>query len=313
MSIPTAYSFQRYLSAKKSVDDRALNRPVIQQLTRAMEARSEAEPPLRILEIGAGIGTMIERLLEWDALPERVIYTAVDLEQENINAGMERLPKWAAAHQASCTPSGPRSYHVELEGHALTVEWEVADIFSYAAETTDRTWDVLIGQAFLDLVNVPDRLPTLFEVLEPGGIFYFPITFDGATLFEPTINPVFDEHIEQCYHDTMDQRVINGEPSGDSRTGRHLFAHVQEAGGEVLAAGSSDWVVFARQDGYPFDEGYFLHHILEMVENALKHNPSVDNEELSAWITQRHHQVKQGTLVYIAHQLDLLGKLPTTG
>ncbi len=310
MPKPTTYSFQRYLSAKKTVDDRALNRPVIQQLTRHMAAMVGADAPVRILEVGAGIGTMIERLLEWNVLPERVVYTAIDVEPENVEKAMVRLPAWADDHRASCTKAGERSYYLEMDGHTVTVEWELGDVFTYATDATDRTWDVLIGQSFLDLVNVPTRLPILFDVIEAGGLFYFPITFDGATILQPTIDGVFDEHVEQCYHDTMDQRIIAGNPSGDSKAGRHLFEHVREAGAEVLGAGSSDWVVFGDDDGYDDDEAYFLHHILRMIENALEYNPDVDTEELSAWIAQRHHQVEQGTLVYIAHQLDLLGRIP---
>src|SRR5712691_8440602 len=33
-------------------------------------------------------------------------------------------------------------------------------------------------------------------------------------------------------------------------------------------------------------------------------HPDLDAERFTAWIAQRHAQVEQGTLVYIAHQLD---------
>ncbi len=54
------YSFLRYLRAKKTVDDRALNAGVWAQLAAHLGARDD----VRILEAGAGIGTMIERLIE---------------------------------------------------------------------------------------------------------------------------------------------------------------------------------------------------------------------------------------------------------
>ena len=62
MIVPSNYSFPRYLAAKKSVDDRALNRRVWETLAQSLPAASPA--PLRVLEVGAGIGTMLERLLE---------------------------------------------------------------------------------------------------------------------------------------------------------------------------------------------------------------------------------------------------------
>src|SRR5262249_9484522 len=111
-------------------------------------------------------------------------------------------------------------------------------------------------------------------------------------------------------HQTMDRRLIAGKPSGDSRTGRHLFAHLRAAGAEVLAAGSSDWVVFASANGYHADEAYFLHFIIHTVHSALTGHPDVDPGRLADWIAQRHAQVEQGTLVYIAHQLDVLGRVP---
>ena len=52
------YSFPHYLLAKQSVDDRALNRTVLESMKSALPAG-----PLRIIEVGAGVGTMLMRLL----------------------------------------------------------------------------------------------------------------------------------------------------------------------------------------------------------------------------------------------------------
>jgi hypothetical protein len=78
----------------------------------------------------------------------------------------------------------------------------------------------------------------------------------------------------------------------------------------VLAAGSSDWVVFAGANGYPADEAYFLHDIIHTIGTALTGHPSLDPERLRTWVAQRHAQIDQGALVYIAHQLDVLGRVP---
>ena len=90
------YSFQRYLAAKKTVDDRALHPHVWQTLARQLQTVSSSEP-LRILEIGAGIGTMIERVLEW-GLVESCHYTAMDNQVENIATARRRLPVWGRTH-----------------------------------------------------------------------------------------------------------------------------------------------------------------------------------------------------------------------
>jgi hypothetical protein len=167
----------------------------------------------------------------------------------------------------------------------------------------------LIAHAFIDLVNVPTTLPALFSLLRPGGLFYFTIVFDGATILQPEIDPAFDAQIERLYHQTMDQRLVNGQPSGDSRTGRHLFHHLQATGAELLAAGSSDWVVYPDLNGYPGDEAYFLHFIIHTIHHALIDHPDLDPNRFTNWLNKRHAQIEAGELVYIAHQLDFLGRI----
>jgi len=308
MPIPRTYSFTRYLSAKKSVDDRALNRYVWQSLVAALP-RSTPEQPLHILEVGAGLGAMVERLVAGNMLTHAT-YTAIDMEPTLIAEARRRLPQWAAAQGLQVHQDSQEQLHVQWPGQDIRVAAEAIDLRRFVTrEQGQRTWDLLIAQAFLDLVDVPTTLPALVSLLRPGGLLYCPITFDGGTVFQPQSDPEFDVAIEACYHQTMDQRLVAGTPSGDSCTGRHLFAHLQAAGAEVLAAGSSDWVVFAGPDGYAADEAYFLHCIIHTMHTALTGHPRLEPGRLAAWMAQRHAQVEQGTLVYIAHQLDVLGRV----
>ena len=308
MSIPHTYSFTRYLTAKKSVDDRALNQSVWQSLVAALP-RATPEKSLQILEVGAGLGTMVERLFAGGMLTHAT-YTAIDMEPTLIAEARSRLPQWAAAQGLQVQQDSQAPLHMQRPGQYIRVETEAIDLLRFIArEQGQRTWDLLIAQAFLDLVDVPTTLPALLSLLRPGGLLYCPITFDGATVLQPELDPELDVAIEACYHQTMDRRLVAGKPSGDSRTGRHLFAHLEAAGAEVLAAGSSDWVVFAGANGYSADEAYFLHFIIHTVHTALTGHADLDAGRFTAWIAQRHAQVEQGTLVYIAHQLDLLGRV----
>lgn len=278
-------NFIRYLAAKKTVDDRALNRNVWEALCRALPAQSQTRP-LRVIEVGAGIGTMLERLIERGVLTHAT-YTALDIDPGNI-AELKR-----------------RTLNVP----GIEVQAYVSDVFDFCAWMREKKWDVLLANAFLDLLDVPRPLPQLFTLLERGGLFYFTINFDGATIFEPAIDPAFDALIERAYHRTMDERITNGVPSGDSRTGRHLFGWLRECGAEIIEAGSSDWVVFAGAHGYLHDEAYFLHVIVEMMRAALEHCEELDPHRLRDWIACRHRQIEEGALVYIAHQLDVLGRV----
>jgi hypothetical protein len=59
---PRRYSFARYLSAKATVDDRSLNAHVWDTLRGALDVRRQ-DAGLKLVELGSGIGTMVERLL----------------------------------------------------------------------------------------------------------------------------------------------------------------------------------------------------------------------------------------------------------
>ena len=299
----------RYLAAKRSVDERALNCQVWQCLVAALRPATAAQP-LRILEVGAGIGGMVERLLVGDVLTH-VTYTAIDKAPTLIAEADRRLLQWADEQGFQVNETCQRQLNMRRARQHVTVETEAIDVARFVArEDGRRAWDLVIGQAFLDLIDMPATLPALCSLVHPGGLLYFPLTFDGGTVFQPEGEASFDGAIEACYHQTIDQRVLDGKPSGDSRAGRRVFAHLQTAGVDVVAAGGSDWVVFAGANGYPADEAYFLHDIIHTISTALAGHPQLDAERLSTWVAQRHAQIEQGTLVYIAHQLDVLGRVP---
>jgi SAM-dependent methyltransferase len=289
------YSFPHYLTAKRSVDDRALNRYVWERLAADVAARrTHMERPFAVLELGAGVGTMVERAVEWQLFAPGqgpVAYTAIDALPDNIGSAHQRLrnlPPW------------------------LSLRMETADALEFCERAEEhRQYDLLIAHAFLDLLNLPTALPRLRQLLRPGGLFYFTINFDGATILEPAIDAEIDAGIEQAYHRTMDERITDGQPSGDSRTGRHLFSRLAAAGYHVQAAGSSDWVVHPVNGVYPGDEAFFLHFIIHTMHGALDGDPAVarlmDAAAFNRWIAVRHTQIDRGELTYIAHQLDFLG------
>jgi SAM-dependent methyltransferase len=308
MSISTNYSFTRYLAAKKTIDDRALNQHVWQTLRQALPAATQ-ETPLRVLEIGAGTGTMIERVLERNLLTHAT-FTAIDAGAENMVEARRRMSQWAIKQRFAITAEGTNRVRLHRDRQNITIILETIDMFDFVArEQNRRAWDLLIAHAFVDLVDMPSTLPLLLALLKPGGLFYFTLVFDGGTILQPDIDPSFDAYLERLYHHTMDTRLTNGQPSGDSRTGRHLFQHLSRAGVELLAAGSSDWVVFPGPHGYPTDEAYFLHFIIHTMHTALIDHPDLIPDQLDGWISQRHIQIEKQELVYIAHQLDFLGRV----
>lgn len=292
------YSFQHYLLAKQSVDDRALNWHVYQRLLQSLP-----KTPLRIIEAGAGIGTMLVRLLRWGQLT-RAEYVLVDEQKENLDYAARWLPQWAVENglQSQNLASG----HLRLfnASHDLFVRFERADVLEYA-RSAPLPADLLIAHAFLDLLPMPQGLSALFGMLKPGGLAWLTVNFDGLSSLEPTLHAPLDRKIERLYHQTMDTRPTGG----DSQSGRHLFSHIRSLKASLLAAGASDWVVHAIDGKYPFDEAYFLNFILHFFEISLLPHPKLDRETLRDWLATRRAQIERGELVYIAHQTDFLVKL----
>ncbi len=298
----SSYSNRRYLAAKTTVDDRALNRHVVDRLR--SELSGLTANAVRVLEVGGGLGTMVARLLDWGLL-QRAEYRLVDVDDDLLVASDAWLSGWAA----------PRGYQVlrRADGVRLvgttadvTVTFVRAEIDEYLDRDDHPDVDLVIANAFLDLVDVPRVLPRLLRTAGAMGLFWFPINYDGETIFQP--DHAYDAALLDVYHRTMDERIRFGRKAGESRAGRHLFGHLSGAGATVLDAGASDWVVGTGSSPYPADEAYFLHHILHTIDEALRERPDVDAAVLERWLSVRRDQADRGELVYIAHQLDFVGR-----
>ena len=294
-----ASGYDRYLAAKTTVDDRALNRHVLAELRRLMPAGAP-----RVLEVGAGLGTMVARLVDWGVISAGE-YVLLDTDRQLLDQSRRWLGDWAAARGL---PSGPLPDGLQVGD--LRVRLVHAELGSYLEAAPGAPADVLIANAVLDLVDVPAVLPGLLRLLVPGGVYWFTINYDGESIFEPG-HPC-DDQIMRAYHRDMDERVRYGRPAGESRTGRRLFHYLRAAGAPALAAGSSDWVVHAGPDGtYAGDEAYFLQCILDTIQDALRDRPDrVEPADLAGWRAERGRQLAAGELVYIAHQLDFVGRSP---
>jgi len=277
------YDEVRYLRAKRSVDDRALNRGVLETFDAALRT---LPGPARILELGAGVGTMVPRLLDRGLMAAN--YTLVDRDGRSLAAAKAQLD-----HHSS---------------NFAVIDFVEDDVFTWLEAGGEPPFDAVLASAFLDLVDVRALLPLLWRRVRPGAPFWFSINFDGETIFVPEV--AADADIFARYHRTMDERVRNGRRAGESRTGRRLLEIVPASGARITAAGGSDWVVWPEGGRYPGDEAYFLHHIVHTVDEALVGAPSLDPGALASWVAARHAQIDRAELSYIAHQLDVAGHAP---
>ena len=274
----------RYLSAKRSVDDRAYSRRVRETLL------SACPPAPRIVEAGCGTGVTVPRLLAWNL--NGFAYHGVDLDEGVIGFARTVRPKElrTMGYDAAETERGGR-----VDGASFT--FAVGDALEVLP---DAGADLFIAQSFADLVSPERVLETIERVLVPGGLAYLPLTFDGGTIFAPT-HPA-DAEVERAYH-----AAIDAIPGCATQAGRRLLSLFQERPGCIVAVDGSDWIVRPRGNTYPADEGYFLECILGFIETGV--DPATADltaETFADWIATRRGQLAAGDLIYIAHQYDLL-------
>jgi len=308
MQINQLPPFTDYLLSKKSVDDRALNLRVWNQFDENLQQRATLKGQLDILEVGGGIGTMLARLLENGTLPN-CRYTLVDTEPDSIAYAQVYLANWAREANWRFEFVTDDRFRLTNDKRRVDVKTICGDIFPLLARCP-AAWDAMIAHAVLDLFHLPSALPSLLTALQPGGLFYTTINYDGLTIFEPPLLPDFEAQILARYNQTMDKRRTDGQPSGDSRAGRHLFGELRQHGVEIFAAGSSDWVIYANTNGYTQTEGKFLHHLLSFIENEMNRQREIGTDLLERWIKIRRQQITDGELLCIVHQMDYLGMLP---
>ncbi len=300
-----AADYLRYLLAKRSVEDRALNRHVVDTL-RAQLSPGTPTTATRVVEVGAGPGTMIARAFDWGLL-RYADYTAIDEDARAAREAARHVSEWAAGAGMTTREQGDETVF-EGDDRRLVFRYREGDLT--AADKTPEPADLLIASAVLDLVDLGDTLPRLWAHLSPGGLFWFPVNFDGETIFMPACDPPFEAQLLELYHLSMDERVVAGRKTGGSRTGRLLLGAIPDAGGEILAAGSSDWVVHPIRGAYPGDEATFLRHILATIENELRGHPELSEDRFRAWFEARRRQVDGGELSLVSHQLDFVGRAP---
>jgi hypothetical protein len=266
--------------------------------------RTAAGGPVNILEIGAGIGTMLERMVDRQLLTGPATYVASDSDPDQLMAARRYLAQWAEKKGHTLSWTGEHRGRLNTPRAEISLSLEPAS----AEELADRadspgTFHLMIAHAVLDLIDFPELLPRLLSRLTDNGLAYCTCNFDGETIFLPKW--AGEKEIIRRYHASMEARL-----SGASHTGRRLLDFLQGPGLELLAAGGSDWIIHPRNRGYLTDETFFLHAIIETVERELcrQNLPPDDLAGLTGWARLRHRQVDTGELSFLARHLDLLAR-----
>ena len=295
--------YPRYLAAKKGVDDWALNRQVWEALRQALP-QATGRGPATILEIGAGIGTMLERVVDWGLLAGPATYLLTDSAIDHLRAARRHISQWASQRGHELSWQGEQCGLLRTASAEVSLLLEAASIEALAGRSNFYgPFHLMIAHAVLDLVDFPSLLPRLLLLLKDNGLAYLSCNFDGDTIFLPEYPGEEESEIIRRYHASMEARL-----TGASHTGRRLLALLPRLKMEILAAGSSDWVIHPHNSCYSIDEAFFLHAIIGTVEQELspKNGPSPCG--LEAWARLRHQQVETGALSFLARHLDLLAR-----
>ena len=291
------HALPRYLESKRSVDERALAPRVRDRFL------AELPPAPDIVEAACGTGVTVPRLLSWGVDAGR--YRGIDADERIVPFARWVRPRElrrAGYHVAddAADPTGAED-NPDFVADDLAVSFAAGDALDVLDAATGV--DAVIAQAFADLVPLPELASAVESALRPGGVAYLPITFDGGTILQPD-HPA-DNAVTAAYH-----AAIADQPGRDPRAGRHLIDLFRQRDGDLLAAGSSDWVIRPRDGAYPADERYFLGRLLDFVAETV---PDADRDigGFDDWVVTRRDQLAAGELTYVAHQYDLLYRAPT--
>ena len=109
----------RYLAAKRQIDDRALSQSVWRTLRHRLR-QADRRRPLDVIEMGGGIGTMFDRVLDW-ALAPHIQYTLIEANRAYLaefESRLKRLPYISTGSENRSHGQAPSGVTFALEIHA---------------------------------------------------------------------------------------------------------------------------------------------------------------------------------------------------
>jgi len=279
-----------YLRAKQAVDSRSRNQRVWNRFLQELEGGFR---PKTVLDLGAGSGAFLALILSETGLRD-FDYIPLDADGGLLKALME-------GQQDSI-----------LKERNIRIQPQEARLETFLQQNTDR-FDLILTNAFLDLVHLKSVADPLFGLLNPGGLFYSTLLFDGVTTFLPELDPPVDQQVEALYHASM---VTSGQ-SG-YKAGRTLLALLMNSPLTILEAGSSDWAIVPRNGQYESSEEALLRSILDFHKEVLLRELSaisggslapektLSEAVIQDWLRKRNSQFDEGRLALLTHQWDML-------
>ena len=310
--------YVRYLEAKRTVDGRALDIHCLQKFRQALQSIPSSST-IRIVELGAGTGTMLRRLIrDFDKFfVNPVEFTLIDIKADALAIARRLLLNCDAQLDSAGMSDNSISIHhsgvdgtipdIELPG--LLVRFKRADVFEFLRSRIAK-FDAVIAASFLDLVSLDDILPIIKNCIDPSSLvraIYCPLTFNGVTIFSSVPN---DSPILRAFHSSMGRGTAGGVDICRAYTGNYLRAALKMINGQAIAMADSNWNVVPKNGMYQNDEMYFVQCILQFVASTSKDELSrfgVTANDVDEFMKDSLNSLRQKTLSYSAHNVDFVG------
>ncbi len=293
--------FADFLEAKFDLDERSLAVDVRRACIDSIAHRDR----LRCVDIGTGTGAMVRRLLDARIGARAIDIVAIDRDERLIDRARERIAVHLRQRGFELPGQADESRIQASDAHRfVTLRLAHGEAAGFEPRAGER-FDLVTAHAFMDLVPMRPLLLRIADWLAPGGLFYATLNYDGDTAFFPTYcDAAFETALLQRYDASMEERRIDGQPTGGARSGRRLHALLPDAGFEVLAWGSSDWNIVPRDGRLRPGDAVVLSVLLDALRR--ENEAHCDVRRLDAWHRDRRALLAAGRLGAIVHQIDVL-------
>jgi SAM-dependent methyltransferase len=287
-----------FLAAKYALDERSLNPAVRSALIR----RLQDLPVLDCLDIGAGTGSTVRRMLAWRASqPWRLTLLERDRDlMERARSGTRQLltergyrPAW-------------RGDRLESMDERFAVKFAACELAAFHPHTR---YDVIVAHAVMDLVPLAPALARFAHWLQPDGCLYAAINYDGQTELRPTYRDAgFESDLVACYHAAMERREANGESTGGAHCGRRLHALLPRHNFEIVCAGASDWHIQPIGGRYLDQDEACLSVLIGLIAKEAIAADRFGVEAIARWREDRLRRLQARQLELRARNWDVLAR-----
>ena len=290
--------FADFLAAKYALDERSLNPSVAGAWVRGLEH----VPVLDCLDVGAGTGATVRRMLEWR--PSRPwCLTLLECDCELIECA--RVGALQLLTERGYRPAW-RGERLESEDAHFALRFVAGELESYRPQAR---FDAIVAHAVMDLVSLDAALERFVQWLRPEGYLYATIDYDGATeLGPPYRDALFEAELVACYDASMEARRRNGESTGGAHCGERLQALLPRYGFDIVCAGRSDWHIRPIGGRYPDQDEVCLAVLTGFIAKEAIAADRFDVEAVARWREDRLRQIETRQLAMRVRNCDVLAR-----